>query len=314
MTVACYGDGLLPRDQVPIVLVARPANRQLCRRPVGIGYNILLKMNKVIVKQGFVGLLYENGAYAKLLTPGAYKLKKHWFDRQDRQIELVDLRDRSITIKGQEILTSDKVAIRVSLLVYFRINDAAAALHNVGSYQERIYEDVQLAARRFLASRTLDATLSDRNEISDAVRDAVRESAAGYGVEIYRADVKDLVFPGNLREIMNRVLETQRQAEAALIEARKDAEALKIKIEAQTQAQREQVEAERARLRIGAEGELERTRLRVQASLEEAQALAEHPDLVRLRELQALEKMAGSGTKFVIGLGGERLLSLFKEE
>jgi regulator of protease activity HflC (stomatin/prohibitin superfamily) len=178
------------------------------------------------------------------------------------------------------------------LLVYFRINDAAAALHNVGSYQEHIYEDVQLAARRFLASRTLDAILSDRNELSDAVRDAVRESAGGYGVEIYRADVNDLVFPGNLREIMNRVLETQRRAEAALIEARKDAEAMKIKTEAETQAQREQVEAERARIQIAAEGELELTRLRVQASLEEAQALAEHPELVRLRELQALEKMA----------------------
>ena len=102
---------------------------------------------------------------------------------------------------------------------------------------------------------------------------------------------------------MNRVLETERQAEAALIEARKDAEALKIKIE-----------AERARAQIAAEGELERTRLRVQASLEEAQALAKHPELVRLRELQALEKMAGSGTKFVIGVGGEPLPSLFKEE
>jgi hypothetical protein len=63
-------------------------------------------MNKVIVRQGFVGLLYENGAFVKLLKPGVYKLKKHWFDPKDRQIKLVDMRDRSITIKGQALVRS----------------------------------------------------------------------------------------------------------------------------------------------------------------------------------------------------------------
>jgi SPFH domain / Band 7 family len=64
----------------------------------------------------------------------------------ERTVPLVDLRERSLTVKGQEILTADKVAIRVSLPAYFKIVDAEAALHNVASYEERIYEDVQLAA------------------------------------------------------------------------------------------------------------------------------------------------------------------------
>lgn len=268
---------------------------------------------KVTVREGFAGLLYKNGAFSELLSPGVYKLKKHWFDRAHRQIELVDMRERSTTIKGQEILTADKVAIRVSLLVYFRVTDPKAALHNVASYEERIYEDVQLAARRFLASRSLDAILSDRNEISDAVRDDVKESAAGYGVEICRADVKDLVFPGNLREIMNRVLETERQAEAKLIEARKDAEVLKIKSDAESRAQEERARGESERVRIMAEAELQRAQLRVQANLEEAKSLAEYPELLRLRELQALEKMAESGARFAIGLGGKILSSSLGE-
>jgi len=194
--------------------------------------------NKMMVSQGYIGVLYEDGAFIKVLSPGVYKLKKHWFDSVQRRIELVDMRERSITIKGQEILTSDKVAIRVSLLVYFRVKDPEAALHNVGLYEERIYEDVQLAARRFLASRTLEAILSDRNEISDAVRDEVKEAAFGYGVEILRADVKDLVFPGNLREIMNQVLETERRAEAKLIQAKKDVEASKIMSDAENEAKK----------------------------------------------------------------------------
>lgn len=263
--------------------------------------------NEVVIRQGFSGLLYEDGAFSKVLSPGVYKLKKHWLDHVRRQVLFVDVRERSLTIKGQEILTSDKVAIRVSLLVYFRVTDPIAAMHNVGSYEEHIYEDVQLAARRFLASRILDAILSDRNEISDAVRDAVKESASGYGVEILRADVKDLVFPGNLREIMNRVLETERRAEAALIEARKDAEALKIKIEAETSMQIEKVKVEIERARLLAEADLAQARIKMQASLEEAQALTVHASLMRLRELQALEQMAKSGAKFVVGLEGAAL-------
>jgi regulator of protease activity HflC (stomatin/prohibitin superfamily) len=263
---------------------------------------------EVVVTQAFVGLLYENGAFVKVLLPGRHKLAGGWFDDTKRQVVQVDVRERSLTIKGQEILTADKVAIRVSLLVYFKVIDAPAAVHNVASYEERIYEDVQLAARRFLASRRLDAILSDRNEISDTVRDDVKSVAAGYGVEILRADVKDLVFPGNLREIMNQVLETERRAEAKLIEARREADALKIKAEAENAAARLRADAQRDQLRVAAEGERDRMRVKLEAEIEEAKALAANPALLRVRELQALGDMAKAGGKFVVGLkaNGER--------
>lgn len=267
-----------------------------------------------LISQGYVGLLYENGAFVKQLSPGVYPLRKGWFDDVLREIKLVDIRERSITIKGQEILTADKVAIRVSLLVYFKVRDAAAALHNVGSYEERIYEDVQLAARRFLASRNLEAILSDRNEISDAVRDALKESALGYGVEILRADVKDLVFPGNLREIMNQVLETERRAEAKLIQARKDAEASKILADADNQALKDKLEAERESQRIRAETEAQIARQKLAAEVEAAKALAENPGLLRLKELEALQEMARSGARFTVGLGGEALKAVMAEK
>jgi regulator of protease activity HflC (stomatin/prohibitin superfamily) len=258
---------------------------------------------KIVVQQSFVGLLYEDGAFKRVLSPGKYDFPKPWFGRSiERRVAMVEMRERSLTIKGQEILTKDKVAIRVSLLVYFRVEDAEAALHNVANYEERIYEDVQLAARRFLASRDLDAILSDRNEISDAVRDDVKAIAAGYGVAIVRADVKDLAFPGNLREIMNQVLETERRGEARLIETRREAEALKIKADAENAAANARVQAEKERSRFLAEVEQERHRARLAAEIDEARALSDHPELLRLREVQALSEMAKSGARFVIGL------------
>jgi regulator of protease activity HflC (stomatin/prohibitin superfamily) len=283
-----------------------------------------MNLNQITIPQALVGVLYENGAYARTLAPGRYRLKNRLFDKVERTVTLVDVRERSITIKGQEILTADKVAIRVSLLVYFRVVDPVAALHNVASYEERIYEDVQLAARRFLANRTLDAILSDRNEISDAVRDDVKTTAAAYGVEIVRADVKDLVFPGNLREIMNQVLETERRAEAELIRARKDADAAKIKAESLNAVERLKHEAElehgrrvnqaaieQARLnaeagferaRIEAKDERARADLKLALALEQAKALRDNPELYKLRELEALIEMAQAGGRFAVGL------------
>lgn len=236
---------------------------------------------KVIIRDGHRAALYEDGVLKEVLGPGAYRLRP-WWSRTRQEIVRVDVRERSLTIKGQEILTADKVAVRVSILVNFRVTHVAAALHNVDSYEDRIYEDVQISTRRFLAVRTLEEILHDRNEVSDAVREDVSEAAASYGVEISRADVKDLVFPGNLREIMNRVLETERQSEAMLIEAQKEAEAVLIKARAEREVAEGKIAADQAM----------------------AEQLDASPALLRLRELEALERIAAKGgNQFYIGLG-----------
>jgi regulator of protease activity HflC (stomatin/prohibitin superfamily) len=198
-----------------------------------------------------------------------------------REIVQLDLRERSATIKNQEILTADKVAVRLSLLVYFKVVDAKAAYQIVESYEDRIYEDVQLAARRFLATRTLDQILRDRNEISDAIREDVKASAQSYGVQILRADVKDLVFPGNLREVMNKVIETERESEATLIAATKRAEVARIEGDAQARALQQRLEGEE----------------------KAAKLLADNPHFVRLKELDVLREIGmRGGNTFYIGM------------
>lgn len=272
-------------------------------------------MKNATIPQSFVGLLYEDGVFVDTLRPGKHRFKQKLFQRLERSVTMMDMREQTLTIKGQEILTADKVAVRVSLLVYFCIEDAQAAAHKVSSFQDRIYEDVQLAARRFLASRSLDAILNDRNEISAAVLDEVSGAAAGYGVRILRAEVKDLVFPGNLREIMNQVLETERRSEAQLILARKEAEALVIKTTSEVEASRQRMAVEREQAQARAEVERRQLRLRLEAELKEAEALKEAPELLHLRELHTLAEMAHNGARFAVGLHrGQRLLDLLNED
>src|SRR6267142_325117 len=163
-----------------------------------------MKKVEFIIKDTHRGLWYEDGVLAKVLEAGRYEIpnREGLFGRKGPRFEvvLVDMRERDLTIKGQEILTADKVALRVSIIVQFRVVDPKLALHAVDKYEDRLYSDVQLAARRSLASMTLEEILTNRNRLSEDILRDVKEIAAQYGVTIQRADVKDLVFPGNLQE------------------------------------------------------------------------------------------------------------------
>jgi regulator of protease activity HflC (stomatin/prohibitin superfamily) len=259
----------------------------------------------IIIKDTHRGLYYVDGVLTRILEAGRYKLPRKrrflWLKARDVQIVLVDVRERDLTIKGQEILTSDKVAIRVSIIVQFRVFDPKAAIHEVDNYEERIYGDVQLAARRSLALMTLDVILTNRNQLSEDILRDVKEIAKRYGVEIVRADVKDLTFPGNLQEVMNKVLAAERMSRVQLVEARTKAETQQIEADARllaktkeldavASAQRSAAEAEAAVVRIKTAAELEALRERAAA----AEAYEHHPALMRLRELETLGELARS--------------------
>ena len=265
---------------------------------------------EIIIKDTHRGLKYVDGVLTEVLSAGRYRLprKRIWERLPGRrlwerlfgrspivEIELVDMRQRDLTIKGQEILTADKVAIRVSILVQFAVIDPKAAIHKVVNYEERLYSDVQLAARRSLATMTLEEILTNRNRLSEDILRDVQGAASGYGVAIGRADVKDIIFPGNLQEIMNKVLAAERNSQAELIAARSQAEIQRLEMETKAQALATQAAAEaQARLRQ-AEAEAAAIRMRAEAerqALEErsksAAMYADHPVLVRLQELETL--------------------------
>lgn len=260
---------------------------------------------EIVIKNTHRGLRYVDGRLTDVLEAGRYELPaaSGRFGKRGPVVEvtLVDMRERELTLKGQEILTSDKVALRVSILTHFKVVDPVAAVERVDSYTDRVYSDVQLAARRSLASMTLEDILTNRNQLSEDILRDVQGAAAGYGVEILRADVKDIVFPGNLQEVMNRVLAAQRLAEAQLVDARTKAE--KDVLEARARAEADQVTAagRRDATRLAAEADAAAQRIRVEAEVDALRRLAdaaavyaEHPALLRLRELETMTALGGN--------------------
>jgi regulator of protease activity HflC (stomatin/prohibitin superfamily) len=259
---------------------------------------------QIIIKDTHRGLWYEDGVLTRILQAGRYELPEPsvwpWSARKPKvEVTLVDVRQRELTIKGQEILTADKVAVRVSIVVQFRVSDPKAAMHEVENFEERLYSDVQLAARRSLASMTLEQILTNRNQLSEDILSEGKETAFKYGVAIHRADVKDLAFPGNLQEIMNKVLAAERTAQAALVEARTRAQTQLIDAQAKADIQRVQSEADASSSRQASTAAVEARRMAATADVEALRqfeaagaALAANPALLRLRELDALRDIA----------------------
>ena len=146
---------------------------------------------------------------------------------------------------------------------------------------------------------SLDEILTNRNRLSEDILQDVKETAAGYGVSILRADVKDLVFPGNLQEIMNRVLAAERMSQVQMVEAKTKAEVQKLESQAKADSRRVEAEAQAEAERRAADTQAHVTRISAEA---EVQALAQrtasaaeyttHPALLRLEELRTLQDLS----------------------
>lgn len=271
-----------------------------------------------LIKDTHRGLLYRDGAFQRVLGAGRHSFPvpfvTRFFGRPDTiEVVMVDIRSRELIIKGQEILTADKVALRVSIVVQFTVVDPKAAIHAVDNFEDRLYSDVQLAARRSLARMTLEEILTNRTRLSSEILEDVKESAAVYGVSIGRADVRDLSFPGNVQEVMNRVLTAERQAQAQLVEARTKSEVQRI--EAETAAEVARVKAaagaEAIRLEAAARAVASDTAVAAETQALEkrrsnAAAYAEHPALLRLEELATLRQLAANANaRLYLSLPGD---------
>src|SRR5262249_10126673 len=151
----------------------------------------------VVVREYERGLFYRDGKFVELLPPGRHS---YWRWEHTR-IEPVDIRQFSQNVEGQEILTSDKIGVRVTLIAQFKVADPVAARHTVGDYLSQLYQDLQLTLREAITGRTLEDLLKEREVLSAKVLEAVVPRARRYGVELTRVGVKDLVLPGTVRAV-----------------------------------------------------------------------------------------------------------------
>jgi len=168
------------------------------------------------------GLHYRGGRLVGLLSTGT-----HIAIRPIQEIQLLDARPTQMTVPGQEILTSDGVALRVSLTARYVVADPVAALTNDQSWFAALYAALHAGLRDAIAGRTADDILAARAELGPAVAESVASEIARIGVELLGVDVRDVMVPSELKRAFAGIVAARREGEAALERARGEQAALR---------------------------------------------------------------------------------------
>jgi regulator of protease activity HflC (stomatin/prohibitin superfamily) len=222
-------------------------------------------------------LLFRNGELVDRFGQG-----KHVFWKGSGRVswKAVDLREQMIEVTGQEIMTADKVTLRVNLTVTFQVTDALRSVTAVVDSAQALYREAQLALRAAVGTRLLDALLADKDAVGGEVKSVLTRRAADFGVTVRSVGLRDIILPGDMKSILNQVIQAEKQAQANLIRRREE-----------TAAARSQ--ANTARL------------------------LAENPVLARMKELELLQEiLAGTRATFVLGRGdvAEQVRGLLRKD
>ena len=183
-------------------------------------YRILSR--KTIVYDYEKGLLYKKGRFIKVLDTGLYRTF-----RMATVIKKVDIRSRFVTIPGQEVLSSDGITLKLSLAAQYEIADPQLALAKTEDYQEALYLTIQLALREIVSAAAIEEILQKRNEFSEKLMTLVKDKAQAIGVNLITVNIKDIMFPGELKKIFAQEVAARKEGLAVLERTRGETAALR---------------------------------------------------------------------------------------
>ncbi len=167
-------------------------------------------------------LKYRDGRLVGELGPG-----RHRVSRKREHVTIHDLRRQTITMAGQEILTKDSVAVRISVFGTYAIADAKTMVAASQDIWTEFHTAGQMALRGLIAGLTLEELLAGRPELDAQLKEQVAPVATGLGLTLLTLAVRDVMLPAQLKRAMQSVVEAQKSAQAALETARGEAAVLR---------------------------------------------------------------------------------------
>jgi len=251
--------------QLDETLVARLTQQSLRRQQVGNLNAVLM----VQVPDAHLGLLRLDGKLVQQLPSGRYGF---WRFNRDIQVELVDTRLQALEVNGQEILTRDKVSLRVNLNANWRYDDVALAFAKLPKPAEYLYRELQLGLRAAVGTRTLDELLESKQTVDAVVREYMQSKLTGFGLSLQSIGVKDIVLPGEMKALLAQVVEAEKAAQANSIRRREETGATR-------------------------------------SLLNTAKVMEDNPTALRLKELETLERLAERIDKISVFGGLDQLLN-----
>ena len=246
--------------------------------PVEISKSLMLRPEVIRHIRMFEVLSYENalmyidGVFQKELSAGKYFF---WNNLQTIEFKKADLRQVRMELTGQEILTLDKAAIRVNFELTYRVVDIYKALVENKDFEKQLYVIMQMALREYLGSMTLDELLEKKVDLNKIIFEITASKVVDLGIMVGESGIKDIILPGDVKEIMNQVLIAQKKAQSNVI------------------YRREEVASTRSMLNT-------------------AKMMEENPMLFKLKEMEYVEKIAERINSISLA-GGVKVLDQLKE-
>ena len=176
----------------------------------------------VQVPQFHVALLYVDGKLAYVLDAG---LRAFYSFGRTLRVDFVDLRLQVLEVAGQEILTKDKVPLRVNLNAGYRVTDVLVAFGKQAKPVDYLYKELQFGLRAAIGTRTLDELLENKGAIDQAVAEHIERRVQGFGLEVDSVGVKDIILPGEMKAVLAKVVEAEKAAAANVIRRREETSA-----------------------------------------------------------------------------------------
>lgn len=254
-------------DTRQVQVPAEVMNAVLQPRRSGVvkGRDIILTVS---IAAWHVGVLKVDGETQALLSPG---LSAWWKVNHLVEAEAVDTRLQVLEVGGQEILTKDKVNLRLNLAANWRYQDVLQAFGQLAKPIDHLYRELQFALREAVGTRTLDELLEDKQVIDQVVSAQVKARMAPLGIEIASLGVKDIVLPGEMKTILAKVVEAEKSAQANVIRRREETAATR-------------------------------------SLLNTAKVMENNPVALRLKEMETLEKVAERIDKISVFGGLDQVL------
>lgn len=225
-------------------------------------------VKRIKVEHGHAGMLFIDGAFVEALKPAAHVF---WNVGQTLVVQMIDLREHALDVTGQEVLTKDRVSIRVNLSATYKVVDAGKAITAVKSFEDTLYRALGHAFRKTLSTKTLDEVLAQKGRVDDEAAAEVRATVERAGLEVSAITLKDVILPGEMRDILNRVVEAEKEAEAGDIRRREETADTRV-------------------------------------LLNTAKVMADNPAMLRLKELETLEAVADKVGNLTVHNGTKGLL------
>ena len=163
--------------------------------------------------------LYFDHKLVEVLDAGTYYF---WKTPVRVEAKLMDMRLKQMNITGQEMLSADKVTLRINFVCKYRVSDCVRIASEIEDFGEQLHVSAQLALREYIGKRKLDEILENKEEMSEYVFEKLKEKEKELFIEIYETGIKDIILPGEIREIMNTVLVAEKRAQANVITRREE--------------------------------------------------------------------------------------------